>query len=203
MIVLPRMNAGVLLADPPWSFSTYSKPQGQIPQRTEVQHYPVMSREELLDMDMGRAAAKDCALFMWVVDSHLDQALELGRAWGFTYKTIAFVWEKTLKGSTGADDEPLRMGLGKWTRKESELCLLFTCGKPKRLSGGVRQVIRAPRREHSRKPDEQYERIEALVAGPYLEIFSRTDRPGWTSWGNQTGKFNQSMQFQQEDRHGI
>jgi N6-adenosine-specific RNA methylase IME4 len=123
---------------------------------------------------------------MWAIDSHLDQAIALGKFWGFEYKTIGFIWEKTLKD----DPETLRMGLGKWTRKEAEVCLLFTRGKPKRLSGGVRQVIRAPRREHSRKPDEQYDRIEQLVSGPYLEIFSRTDRPGWASWGNQTGKFN-------------
>lgn len=82
-----------------------------------------------------------------------------------------------------------RMSMGYWTRKQTEQCWLFTRGKPKRLSKGVRQVIRDPRREHSRKPDEQYARIEALVGGPYLELFARQQRPGWTSWGNQVEKF--------------
>ncbi len=81
------------------------------------------------------------------------------------------------------------MGMGYWTRQEAEICHLFKRGKPKRLSRGVRSVIRAPRREHSRKPDEQYDRIEALVEGPYLEMFSRQNRSGWTSWGNQTEMF--------------
>jgi N6-adenosine-specific RNA methylase IME4 len=85
--------------------------------------------------------------------------------------------------------EPAKIGMGYSTRKQAELCLLFTRGKPKRLSKGVRHVIEAPRREHSRKPDETFTRIEALYAGPYLEMFAREGRPGWTAWGNQTDKF--------------
>ena len=82
------------------------------------------------------------------------------------------------------------IGMGKWTRKQTELCLLFTKGKPRVLSHSVREIIDAPRREHSRKPDETYERIEQLVSGPYLEMFARQNWPGWSSWGNQTGKFD-------------
>ena len=82
------------------------------------------------------------------------------------------------------------MGLGYWTRANSEPCLLATRGKPKRLNADVRQGIIAPRREHSRKPDEVHGRIERLVAGPYLELFARAERPGWTVWGNETTKFN-------------
>jgi N6-adenosine-specific RNA methylase IME4 len=81
------------------------------------------------------------------------------------------------------------MGLSYWTRANSEVCLLATRGKPKRISGGVRQGIIEPKREHSRKPDCVPSRIERLVAGPYLELFARTQRPGWTVWGNQTDKF--------------
>jgi N6-adenosine-specific RNA methylase IME4 len=82
------------------------------------------------------------------------------------------------------------MGFGYWTRKQVEPCWLFTRGRPKRVMKGVRQVIVEPRREHSRKPDVTRERIEALVAGPYLELFARTAAPGWSSWGNQVGKFD-------------
>jgi N6-adenosine-specific RNA methylase IME4 len=81
------------------------------------------------------------------------------------------------------------MGLGYWTRANSEVCLLATRGKPKRLNADVRQAIVEPRRQHSRKPDCVPGRIERLVAGPYLELFARTKRPGWTVWGNQTDKF--------------
>jgi N6-adenosine-specific RNA methylase IME4 len=84
------------------------------------------------------------------------------------------------------------MGTGYWTRANPELCLLFTRGKPKRLSAAVRKLMIAPRREHSRKPDQQYQDIEQLVGGPYLELFARTEREGWTSWGNQTGKFGEA-----------
>ena len=79
--------------------------------------------------------------------------------------------------------------IGSWTRSNPEMCLLATMGKPKRLSAAVRQLIVAPRREHSRKPDEVYERIEHLVGGPYLEMYSRTDRTGWDAMGNQTGRW--------------
>jgi N6-adenosine-specific RNA methylase IME4 len=84
------------------------------------------------------------------------------------------------------------MGMGYWTRANSEPCLLATRGKPKRLNADVRQGIIEPRREHSRKPDCVPGRIERLVAGPYLELFCRTTRPGWTVWGNQVGKFSEA-----------
>jgi N6-adenosine-specific RNA methylase IME4 len=82
-----------------------------------------------------------------------------------------------------------RMGFCYWTRKQEEPCWLCTRNDPRRLTKGVRQAIVEPRREHSRKPDCQYDRIEQLVGGPYLELFARHQRPGWTAWGNETGKF--------------
>jgi N6-adenosine-specific RNA methylase IME4 len=114
---------------------------------------------------------------MWVVDAHMPDALKLIEAWGFVYKTVAFIWVKP------------SIGMGYWSRKQAELCLLATKGKPKRLSGGVRQVIEAPRREHSRKPDEIYRRIEQLVGGPYLEMFARQPWPNWDAWGAEKDKF--------------
>ena len=82
------------------------------------------------------------------------------------------------------------MGLGYWTRANSEVCLLATRGNPKRLDKGIRQGILEPIREHSRKPDCVHKRIERLVAGPYLELFARQSRPGWSSWGNEATKFD-------------
>jgi N6-adenosine-specific RNA methylase IME4 len=119
-------------------------------------------------------------LFLWCVMPQLPEALAVIRAWGFEYKTCAFVYVKQ-----NADGNGLFNGLGMWTRSSAELCLLATRGSPRRLNADVRQVILEPRREHSRKPDAVAERIERLVAGPYIELFSRQPRKGWDAWGNQ------------------
>lgn len=186
---------GCLLVDPPWGFETYGGERAT-PHRTDVDHYATMSADELKALPVADIAAKDCALFMWVVSSHLAESIELARAWGFGFKTIAFVWAKTTKEPTSNQfglfppvKAAHRLGMGYWTRQQAEICLMFTRGKPKRLSMGVRQIIEAPRREHSRKPDETHDRIQSLVAGPYLELFAREPREGWEVWGNQTAKF--------------
>jgi len=184
---LPRLHYGVIYADPPWSYKTFSKPkEGTVPHRSKDEPYKSMTAEELLALPVGEIAAKDCVLHMWVISSHIDQAIALGKQWGFTYKSLGLVWVKTQKH----DPEVPKMGMGKWFRQEVEFCLLFTRGKPKRDSAGVRQTILEPAREHSRKPDEAAARIEALSAGPYLEMFSRSSRPGWDVMGDQTGKFD-------------
>lgn len=189
---LPPGPFGCILADPPWGFLTYEKHR-TTPHRGAEEHYKTMSHEELLALPVAACASKDAALFMWIVDSHFDEALALGAAWGFKFKTVAFIWLKETENGRQLDifkgESDPRISMGYWTRKQAEICLLFTRGKPKRLSKAVRQVIRDPRREHSRKPDEQYARIAALVGGPYLEMFARQAAPGWTAWGNQTDKF--------------
>ena len=119
---------------------------------------------------------------MWVVDSHLPDALALGAAWGSEFKTCAFVWVKSKEGGWPA------ISMGYWTRKQTEQCWLFTRGKPKPLSHDVRQIIHCPRGAHSAKPELQYGAIERLTAGPYLEMFARSTWPGWTAWGNQVGE---------------
>lgn len=198
---LPSGPFGCILADPPWAFQTYASRKhgdGVTPHRAAEDHYPTMDFESMAALPVADIAAKDCMLFMWVVDSHLDEALNLGRAWGFKYKTRGFVWmkQKLINADqidlfTGDIAEPA-IGMGYTTRKQMEDCWLFSRGKPKILSHSVRQVIIEPRREHSRKPDCQYERIEALVGGPRLEMFSRTSREGWTSWGLDAGKFGEA-----------
>jgi N6-adenosine-specific RNA methylase IME4 len=111
--------------------------------------------------------------------------------WGFTHKSCAFVWTKADARQVEMFHEEIEpdMLMGYWTRANTEYCLLGTRGKPKRKAADVRQAIIEPRREHSRKPDCVPARIERLVEGPYLELFARTQRPGWTVWGNQTDKF--------------
>jgi len=121
----------------------------------------------------------------------LLDALDVIRRWRFEYKTAAFVWMKAHVGQVEMfrdEGDPL-MGMGYWTRANAEPCLLATRGEPKRLRRDVRQGVLEPRREHSRKPECVYERIEALVAGPYMELFARKVRPGWSAWGDEVGKF--------------
>ena len=172
---------GVILADPPWTWKTWSI-KGSA--KSASQYYSTMEQGDLIDMPVNSLAASDSVLCLWVLNSMLDRGLELMSAWGFTYKTVGFCWTKTNPSGRG-----LHMGLGYHTRQNIELCLLGTKGKPKRMSGGVHQVIMSPRREHSRKPDEIYTRIERLVDGAYLEMFARQRWPGWDQWGDQTDKF--------------
>ena len=167
----------VIYADPPWSFDVWS---GAGKDRAAENHYPTMSQKEIEALPVARLATDDCALFMWAVMPQLPEALEVIRAWGFEYKTVAFVWVKTTK-----DGNRPATGMGYWTRANAEVCLLATKGSPVRLNADVHQVIQSARLEHSAKPDEAALRIERLVPGPYLELFARRRRDGWDVWGNQ------------------
>lgn len=183
---LPKGHFGAILADPPWPFATWShKGQG----RSGEAHYSTMTHADLEAMPVARVAADDSVLFMWIVQTQIPQAVKLVESWGFTLKSVAFAWVKGTSLPLWPDDIVGHMGMGKWTRAEFEQCLLATKGSPKRLNADVRQVLVESRRQHSRKPDGIHERIERLVAGPYLELFARQQRPGWTVWGNETDKF--------------
>jgi N6-adenosine-specific RNA methylase IME4 len=195
-------NAGiyrVVYADPPWRFATYSdKGKG----RSAEAHYDCLTIEQIKDLPVGDWAARDAVLLIWATDPLLPRALEVIDAWGFTYKTVGFYWVKLNKSVAGRwagdllGNGPLLAerdfftGLGFWTRANPEPCLLATRGKPKRLAGDVPKLLLAPRREHSRKPEQTYQRIERLVQGPYLELFARQSRPGWDGYGNQPGLFD-------------
>jgi N6-adenosine-specific RNA methylase IME4 len=170
----------VIYADPPWTFSTYShKGKG----RSAEAYYDCMALADIKALPVAEWAADDCVLLLWTTDPLLEKAFEVIRAWGFTYKTVGFYWAKLKRPAPLYNDENFFTGLGFWTRANPESCLLATRGKPHRLSANVRKLIISPRREHSRKPDEVYPRIEALCEGPYLEMFARSSRPGWDRWG--------------------
>ena len=204
---LPMGPFRLIAADPPWQFATFSSkgrdrcPDGpltrnQSRQNSPARHYDTMPLQDIKDMPVSDVAADDCLLLMWAVDPMIPQALDVGRCWGFEFKTVGFYWAKerrtTSKRGAAFDDENKRrfpMGTGYWTRANPESCLLFTRGSPKRLATDVRKLIVAPRREHSRKPDEFYSEAARLVAGPRLELFAREPREGWTVWGNETAKF--------------
>lgn len=168
----------VIYADPPWRYYVYSK-KGL--GRSAESHYPTMSIDEIKMLPINDIADNNCLLFLWVTFPTLLQAFEVIHAWGFQYKTVAFVWIKQNKKS-----DSLFWGMGYWTRANAEMCLLATKGKPKRMSKSVHQVIISHIEEHSKKPDEIRERIIQLAGNvPRIELFARQKTDGWDTWGNE------------------
>lgn len=185
---LQEGHYGAILADPPWRFKVWSEETGS--GRSASNHYKTMSLDDIYALPVGKLAARSCVLFLWVTWPMLPHGLVTIEKWGFTYKTCAFAWMKADSRQMEMWDDTIPdMLTGYWTRANSEVCLLATRGRPKRIDAGIRQGIIAPRREHSRKPDQVRERIEKLVKGPYLELFARQPRQGWTTWGNEADRF--------------
>lgn len=169
----------IIYADPPWNFKTYSE-KGKQKKSAEC-HYRCMNIDNIYDLPINQIAADNCILFLWVTFPLLKEGLETIEKWGFTYKTIGFNWIKQNKKS-----DSLFWGLGYWTRANSEICLLATKGKPKRISKSVHSVIMSKIREHSRKPDEVRNKIVELCGDmPRIELFARQSVDGWDCWGNE------------------
>lgn len=185
---IPQRHFGAILIDPPWTFAAYS---GKGKARSAERHYDTMKMQQIMALPVGDLAATNCCLFMWTSWPLLPEALDVIKVWGFKYKTAGFDWMKAnaTQGDLFKEDMNGQVGMGYWTRSNSEPCLLAVRGSPKRLHADVRMAIIEPRREHSRKPDCVHGRIERLVAGPYLELFARQQRPGWTCWGAESSKF--------------
>ncbi len=140
-----------------------------------------MSLEELAALPVPGIADADSILFLWATFPQLPEALRLIKAWGFSYRTVAFVWLKTNRKA-----RTWFYGLGFWTRGNAEICLLATKGHPKRQSAGVHQLIVSPVEQHSKKPDEVRDKIVALMGDlPRIELFARKKTPGWDVWGNE------------------
>ena len=181
----------VILIDPPWTFRVWNKETGN--KRSPESHYPTLTLETLKALPIQNLMTDDCAVFMWSTWPTLPDALSLAHAWGLIYKTCAFNWlKRTVTGKAW------HVGMGYWTRANSEPCLLFTRGSPKRINKGVQQLIYTDETQlelfpplvarignHSAKPEIVYHRIEKLMNGPYLEIFARNRRSGWDSIGNE------------------
>ena len=173
---LPTDRYAIIYADPPWDYKGQLQNAGPGSGDTggAARHYPTVTLADLKTLDVPSIAADDSLLFLWATSPHLDQAIDLGKAWGFAWATVAFVWDK------------VRVNPGFYTLSQCELCLVFKRGKIPRPRGArdVRQYLRAERGPHSAKPEEVRQRIERMFPGqPRIELFAREETPGWAAWG--------------------
>ena len=171
----------IIYADPPWSFKTYSKKGQNKATGAVIAQYNTMNLEELKELGqvIKKITADECILFMWVTFPTIEQAFEVIKAWGFTYKTCGFCWVKQ-----NPKNDNIYSGIGHWTNANAELCLLATKKKfPKRQAKNIKQIVLAHREAHSKKPDEVRERIIELVGDlPRVELFARQKVEGWDCW---------------------
>ncbi|WP_299838418.1 MT-A70 family methyltransferase [uncultured Paracoccus sp.] len=187
---LAGQKFGTIMADPPWQFT--NKTGKVAPEHKRLNRYPTMPLADICAMPVKELAADPAHLYLWVPNALLPDGLKVMEAWGFNYKSN-LIWEKIRK-----DGGPDGRGVGFYFRNVTEILLFGVRGKAARtLAPGRSQVnfiesiepdgdlLKTRKREHSRKPDEQYEIIESCSWGPYLELFARGERKGWTVWGNQ------------------
>lgn len=168
----------IIYADPPWQYRVYSK-KGQ--GRSAENHYHTMNIKDIMALPVDKIADKDCILFLWITFPCLKEGIEVMERWEFKYKTCGFNWVKRNKKKN-----TYFMGLGFWTRSNSEVCLIGTKGQPKRVSKSVSQICDARIMEHSRKPAEIRERIVELCGElPRIELFARDKVKGWDSLGDE------------------
>jgi N6-adenosine-specific RNA methylase IME4 len=176
-----------ILADPPWRFT--NKTGKVAPEHRRLSRYGTMALDEIAALPVSEIATTPAHLYLWCPNAMLPEGLLVMKAWGFTYKSNV-VWHKIRKDG-GSDGR----GVGFYFRNVTELVLFGVKGKNARtLAPGRRQVnlLATRKREHSRKPDEQYALIESCSRGPYLELFARGTRKGWSCWGNEAEKYQPS-----------
>jgi len=180
MIAQADQKLDVILADPPWHFKEWVPSHGDN-SRSAESHYPIMEDADIGAMPIRELASSNCALFLWTVWPKLEETWFVMSSWGFKYKTIAWVWLKAKRSGFG-----FFTGMGHYTRATSAPCLLAVRGNMPVTNKDVLSIIYSPVREHSRKPDEQYGKIERLYPNvKKLELFARRKQPGWHVWGNE------------------
>tara|TARA_R110000765_G_scaffold3876_5_gene12200 strand:- start:468 stop:1013 length:546 start_codon:yes stop_codon:yes gene_type:complete len=180
MIPFPDKKYNIIYADPPWLFKSWAK-KGTISVKNALNHYSCMGIEDIKVLPVSEIADDNCLLFIWVTYPLLQEGLDTIKSWGFTYKTCGFNWVKKNKKA-----DSFFWGLGYWTRANSELCLIATKGKPKRVSMSVHQIVYERIREHSRKPDCVRDKIIQLCGDlPRIELFARNKTEKWDCWGNE------------------
>ena len=168
----------VILADPPWHFKVWNKDKSD----RHISHkYDLMETDEICNLPVAEFAKENCALFIWATYPNLKEAFDVIDAWGFEYRTQAWTWVKAKRSGFG-----FHFGMGYYTRANPEPCLLGIKGQMQVARHDITALIYHPVMEHSRKPDDQYRKIEALYPNAaYLELFARRKYPGWDSWGNE------------------
>jgi len=181
---LPKVVGGfsTIMADPPWRFSNRT---GKVaPEHRRLDRYSTMTLDAIKELPVSEVAAKNAHLYLWVPNALLPEGLEVMKAWGFRYVSN-IIWAKRRK-----DGGPDGRGVGFYFRNVTEILLFGVKGSMRTLGPGRSQVnmIETRKREHSRKPDEQFDLIEACSPGPYLELFSRHPNPGWTAWGDESAE---------------
>lgn len=198
---LPAEKFDIIYADPPWHYngkmqfdkSSAGKEKIDISKKIFISaanfKYPTLKVDELKKLPVQNIATDDSLLFMWATNPFLDQAIDLGKAWGFEYRTVIFVWNKMVHNP------------GKYNLSYCELCLLFKRGRipTPRGARNTKQLINAPRGEHSEKPEEVAKNIEAMF--PHhkrIELFARQKLPGWSAWGLDAASTRQRRRLQQQ-----
>lgn len=186
MSQLPGLNKSgfaTILADPPWRFQNRT---GKVaPEHKRLRRYRTMDIAEICALPVAQHVADKAHLYLWVPNALLPWGLQVMDAWGFEYKGN-IVWHKVRK-----DGEPDGRGVGFYFRNVTELVLFGVRGSMRTLAAGRRQVnlLKTRKEEHSKKPPELYEIIEACSPGPFLELFARERRPGWTPWGDEVDSY--------------
>lgn len=176
---LPDEKFEIIYADPPWDYKGQLQHNGVggVESGGAQKHYSTVTLDDLTNLNIKKITAGKALLFMWSSSPHLDQAIELGKAWGFSWATVAFVWNK------------MKTNPGFYTLSQCELCLVFRHGKipTPRGARNIRQYIEEKRGRHSQKPDEVRKRIsEMFPKQKKIELFARSTMKGWTAWGNET-----------------
>ena len=167
----------IIYADPPWLY----RDKASAGNRGASFKYDVQDHKWISGLPVENISDDNCVLFLWITMPQLPNVFEVIKEWGFVYKTCAFTWVKRNKLQPS-----WFWGMGNWTRANSELCLLATKGKPKRLSAAVHSVVDTPIEKHSKKPDVVKDRIVQLCGDlPRIELFARQKTVGWDSWGNE------------------
>lgn len=181
-----KRKYSTILADPPWQFT--NRTGKMAPEHKRLNRYSTMNLQDIKELPVSLVAKDNCHLYLWVPNALLPEGLEVMKEWGFKYKSN-LVWHKVRK-----DGGPDGRGVGFYFRNTTEIVLFGIRGNMRTLSPGRRQVniIRTMKREHSRKPDELYDIIEACSPDPYLELFARGKRKGWNQWGNEVEDYSPS-----------
>ena len=182
MSPFPNKKYNIIYADPAWSYNSRIHQENRGFTHTINDHYDTMTQDEICNLPIHKISEQDCILFLWVTESHLPKGIEVIEKWGFTYKTVGFVWVKHYKSGKYC------YNFSPYTLKSTELCLIGMKGKLNniKVKNDIKGLVFAERTHHSKKPEEVRNRITEMCGNkPRIELFARKKVDGWDSWGNE------------------